>query len=434
MILTPRLIRTVRLLAVVLALAVMAPAQANNQALIELFKLLRDKGSLSEAEYAMLVKTAQADAAPAVVAAGAAATSATPAALPAVVSTAPASGGATPPAAKSWTDTFTLKGDLRTRYDYIDQASPTSNDDRNRGRLRYRLGVIATPVEHVEAGAGLASGNGDPRSANQTFKDTFSSKQINLDYAYMQYSFGKGAAIAGKFQPKNYLWTPTDVMWDTDINPEGVSLRYADSDAVGKFFTQGGVWVLGENNDLKAPNSSFYDPYITYFQVGQNWKSGDVFATVAATAYAFVDIRKPKAADIVRVGAVRNTDSKFNSFNLAAELGTRVGPGTASLVGEYITNYETASAQDTAWSAGAKYVWDKWIFKYLYTQVDLNAVPDWLPDSDRFEGFTGIHGHEFEVQWEVISHVLLGLDFYHVRDEVNHVNQNRLQADIVVKF
>lgn len=49
--------------------------------------------------------------------------------------------------------------------------------------------------------------------------------------------------------------------------------------------------------------------------------------------------------------------------------------------------------------------------KYLYADLDANAVPDFLPDSDRFEGDTGVHGHEFEIQYEVIKHIVLSLDY-----------------------
>ncbi len=213
-----RLTRIARLTTLGLALASAAPVHASQQALMELFKLLRDKGSLSEAEYGLLLKAAEADEAHL-------ATVGTPVAAP----SAPAAAGApaaaavavaAPPAKNAWTNTIALKGDLRTRYDFTDREG---SEARGRGRLRYRLGVIANPATNIEVGAGIASGAGDQRSANQTFDQVFSGKQLSLDYAYMQYGFGHGVtAVAGKFAIKNYLWTPTDVMWDTDINPEGV--------------------------------------------------------------------------------------------------------------------------------------------------------------------------------------------------------------------
>ena len=413
-----RLTRIARLTTLGLALASAAPVHASQQALMELFKLLRDKGSLSEAEYSLLLKAAEADEAH-IAAVG------TPVAVP-TATTAPGAPVATAapaaPAKNAWTDTIALKGDLRTRYDFTDREG---SESRGRGRLRYRLGVIANPAANIEVGAGIASGSGDQRSANQTFDQVFSGKQLNLDYAYMQYGFGNGVtAVAGKFAIKNYLWTPTDVMWDTDINPEGAAVKYTGSNAIGAFYAQGGLWVLSESK----PDSN--DAYLAYGQLGQGWKSGDWFGTVAATTYVFSHLTNTNST-FHRGG---NTDSHMNSFNLATEVGTKLGGGTASLVGEFIDNYETSSSQDIAWSVGTKYQWNKWSMKYLYVDLDANAVPDFLPDSDRFEGDTGVHGHEFEIQYEIIKHIVLGLDYYHVQQSATNVDENRLQADISVKF
>jgi hypothetical protein len=102
--------------------------------------------------------------------------------------------------------------------------------------VRYRLGVIAKLTDGWEIGGGLASGSNDQRSTNQTFDNAFSTKNINLDYGYMQYQFSNGVkAIAGEFGRKNYLWAPTDVMWDSDINPEGLLLNYTGTNGLGGF-------------------------------------------------------------------------------------------------------------------------------------------------------------------------------------------------------
>lgn len=410
------------------------PAQANNQALLDLFALLRDKGTLSAQEYAMLVAAAAADAganatpvaaAPTPVSPPAQAPTpapATPAPAPALVaSTVPAPAAKDAPA--SWTDTIRLKGDIRTRYEYLKDET---REGRSRGRLRYRLGAIAQPVAHVEVGAGIASGSRDQRSTNQTFDDAFSGKDMNLDYAYMQYAHASGlTAVAGKFPFKNYLWTPSDVMWDTDINPEGLSLAYRGQNALGAYFTSGGVWVLEENR------GSSDDPYMIYGQVGQGWSMAGWSATAAVAAYGFMDINF--VSDISRHD-FRNTDSKLSSVNAALELTHPVGAGELRLLGEFIKNPETTTAQDTAWMLGWRYALGRWNAKYIYADVDLNAVPDFLPDSDRDQGFTGERGHEFELTYEVIKNVTLALDYYHVHDKVLDIDENLMQADVNVKF
>ena len=73
-----------------------------------------------------------------------------------------------------WIQKMKLKGDFRLRYQYERKQADT--DARERGRIRYRLGIETDIVKDVKVGAGLASGGADPRSSNQSFADTFSSK------------------------------------------------------------------------------------------------------------------------------------------------------------------------------------------------------------------------------------------------------------------
>ncbi|MGE0861036.1 MAG: putative porin [Gammaproteobacteria bacterium] len=418
------------LAALSLCAATALPAQANNQALIDLLALLRDKGTLSAQEYAMLVAAAAADAGTPTVA-----TAPSPAPAPAAATSQTAQGPAPKllasttqaPTAKdaptSWTDTIRLKGDIRTRYEYLKDET---REGRSRGRLRYRLGAIAQPVARVEVGAGIASGARDQRSTNQSFDDAFSGKDMNLDYAYMQYAHASGlTGVAGKFPFKNYLWTPSDVMWDTDINPEGLSLTYRGQNALGAYFTSAGVWVLEENR------GSSDDPYMVYGQLGQGWSVAGWSGTAAVAGYGFMDINF--VSDISRHDG-RNTDSKLSSVNLALELTHPVGAGELRLLGEFIKNPETTTAQDTAWMLGWRYALGRWNAKYIYADVDVNAVPDFLPDSDRDQGFTGERGHEFELTYEVIKNVTLALDYYHVHDKVLDIDENLMQADVNVKF
>ena len=62
---------------------------------------------------------------------------------------------------------------------------------------------------------------------------------------------------------------------------------------------------------------------------------------------------------------------------------------------------------------GFKWKYGKWNAKYIYADLEHNAVPDFLPDSDRFNGDTGIKGHEFAIGYKQAS--IAGLDFYYGR-------------------
>lgn len=397
---------------------------ASNEALFDLLKVLVDKGTITSDEYSILKGAASADHEKASVVA--------PEKVAGIEKKLSQLEKKTKKSLKKvkWAEKVKVKGDIRTRYQF---ESKDAKDDRSRGRIRYRLGVIAKPISNWEVGAGLASGGSDPRSTNQTMQDAFSTKGIQLDYAYAKYTHGNTGlkAVAGKFKRKKYLWAPTDVMWDGDINPEGVAMSFAPKG--GPLWLNAGILVLEED---KTSTGGDHDSHMGYGQIGTKFKSGNMYGKVAGTVYTFGKMKTPGGTGWSGYtgAAETNTDNNLGSFNLAAEIGTKVGAGKFAIVGEYINNYETNTNEDTAWIAGVKYSIGKFKMKYLYADVDHNAVPDFLPDSDRFGGDTGIKGHEIAVGYEINKRVSVGLDYYATEDPVKNVNQDILQLDLKVKF
>ncbi len=102
-------------------------------------------------------------------------------------------------------------------------------------------------VDKFKVGFGIASGDkNDARSTNQTLRDFFNDKSIWIDYAYGQYTPFKWLTLAGgKF--KNPLFSPDDLIWDTDITPEGgaAQFNYNVCDSLG-LFTNVGFFILDE--------------------------------------------------------------------------------------------------------------------------------------------------------------------------------------------
>jgi hypothetical protein len=386
--------------------ALSTPAYATSETMMNLLSILRDKGSISQDEYDALVNAAKTE---------------DKEAKKTAAKTAEAA---------SWTSKIKIKGDMRLRYQYQDE---TGKLNRDRGRLRYRLGIIAKPIDHMEVGAGLASGGSDPRSTNQTFDNAFSTKGIQLDYAYVKYRFTDSfSAVSGKFKKKGFLWNATDLMWDGDINPEGFSANYNFNNALGKTFVNGGIWVIDESS------SDVHDPFLGYGQLGQHFKSGDNFATLAGTYYRFAEFSPANfAAAEAAGGGHGNTDHRFTVFSASGQIGHNnlFGNGVAaSLFGDYVKNTATTTKQDMGFSLGAKLSNGTWTLKYIYADLDANAVPDFLPDSDRFDGNTDIKGHEVIAEYKLFKNTTLGLDYYNTKDKTSNAKQNVLQADVVVKF
>jgi hypothetical protein len=98
-----------------------------------------------------------------------------------------------------------------------------SSKDRNNLRIRARLGITADITEDWTASFRLASGSDNsPVSTNQTLGGFFSKKSIWLDQAYVKYEPAAGNSLMLGRMPNPF--THTEMVWDDDINPDGVAL------------------------------------------------------------------------------------------------------------------------------------------------------------------------------------------------------------------
>ncbi|MFM7275160.1 MAG: putative porin, partial [Gammaproteobacteria bacterium] len=129
-----------------------------------------------------------------------------------------------------WTANTRLTGDMRVRNDYIDIQDERKNGgrDKDRQRLRARLGAITQVNPEVEVGIQIASGNSaDRRSSNQDMDSYFDKKALWLDLGYIDYhpvAVPGLKVFAGKMKQP---WLAVgDVAWDGDINPEGFAAQY----------------------------------------------------------------------------------------------------------------------------------------------------------------------------------------------------------------
>jgi len=237
----------------------------------------------------------------------------------------------------TWAQKVKINGDFRLRYQYQQKKA---SQTRNRGRVRYRLGITADPVEKITLGAGLASGGGDPRSTNQTFQNTFETPDIRLDYAYAEYKpFKEISLISGIFQNKNYLWRPSDLLWDGDINPQGGAAHLHTS------LMDADVWINIGSLVLDESSSDESDPYMFYVQPGLNWANGPFDAKLAASFYS-IDLRK-HTLDYTSSTNTLDSDGKllykYDSISPAFEIGfvmKCINPGPAASGGECTTTIE----------------------------------------------------------------------------------------------
>jgi polyhydroxyalkanoate synthesis regulator phasin len=353
----------------------------------------------------------------------------------------------------AWVQNIDFNGDVRLRYQRHDTDND-ANPPRDRFRVRLRAGIESEIGKYWKAGFGLATGGTDPRSTNQTMDNTFDTPDIRLDYAYAQFKpFKMFSIVGGKF--KNPLWGTKDLLWDGDIRPEGIAAKFSHEFSNFEVFITPAFFILeefgGDSND----------PTMLAIQPGFDWKIGKyVSFKVAGTYYDFYNVKGSNMAAAGHSAGTNSLDAFGNwaydhdAFAADAALGIKVPWKVVpyfGLFGQYVKSDADDSVDgngfddDTGWLAGFAFGHKKvkkfgqWQFKYNYRELEADAWPDWLPDSDFYNGDTGVEGNEFEFQFGLYKNVTLGLDYYltqpiRLAPGALQADQDLLQADLVIKW
>ncbi|HWM46445.1 MAG TPA: putative porin [Xanthobacteraceae bacterium] len=184
---------------------------------------------------------------------------------------------------------------------------PTYNtsEDRNRLRLRARLGLEADLYQGFWAGLRVATGDSHaPVSFNQTLGGSggnFSKYAIWLDRAFLKYTpFPDLTFSVGRFD--NPFFTPTDLVYHRDLGFDGFAAQAKVEVAPGITpFAVGGVFPVF-NTDLNAGSNLDPSTGVAKFPSNDKWMYGaqlgahlrpvpDVEATVGAAYYDFNNVQ-----------------------------------------------------------------------------------------------------------------------------------------------
>lgn len=162
-----------------------------------------------------------------------------------------------------------IKGDIRLRQESKTEtgATTSSNKTSNRQRYRLRVGMNYKLDSKLSVKTQLASGNGEQTSTNQTLDNNGSQKSIFIDMAYVDYKPMDLLAFYGG-RMKNPLWQTysSDIVWDTDYNPEGLAESFKMPVGNTRLFAN---FLQGVINEDKAGSGAANKPqYLFSNQVG----------------------------------------------------------------------------------------------------------------------------------------------------------------------
>jgi hypothetical protein len=357
--------------------------------------------------------------------------------------------------AAEWYEKIKLGGDVRFRNELIQQQD---KKDDFRWRIRARIAVEAQVTESWSAAIGLASGSLDPVSTNQTLTSGFSRKTIMLDLAYIDFHPTQVPGlnmIGGKMRLPFETADRTQLVWDNDLAPEGIALRYkhAAGEQVELFMNGAGFYITDNDPDNEQ--------WMSGGQAGISMKPSDKMNMMAGGSY--FDYHRTKGQPGIynpaklygntkmKIGtAVVSGDtvdvfgyaSDFNELEAFALFNVKINEKVSlRFMGDYVNNV-AADSLNTAYLFGGSLAYgkDKGSMKFWanYRTIEADALIGAFTYSDSWGGGTNGKGLELGVSYGLTKgasfDVTYLIDTKGIAEGDAGTDYDRLQVDFQAKF
>jgi hypothetical protein len=370
----------------------------------------------------------------------------------------PATTAAVPPApAKTWADSITIKGDIRYRFENIEQEGVAG---RERERLRVRLGAEAKVNDDVRAYVRLSTGDVDPVSGNKTLGDEsardqgFGKKSMILEMGYFDWSLlPEGSSsmdvLGGKM--KNPFMVMQDLVWDFDLTFDGLAWQAKTKvdDSVELMAVAGYLWL---NERAAAPDTRLYAG-----QAAAKVQFTDVpdefYLLAGGSYYTYNNIQGNPVLDWsganksygnstldLPAGSVTNKGYKTEFTDVEGFL--QVGFWTFGLpvtvYGDYVVNNK-ADDLKTGYMYGlgigkAKNP-DTWELLYNYRNLEKDCVVGAFADSDSFGAGTDGRGHRVQAKYQLAKNWQMSATYFmDTKALAKPIDYKRLQVDLAAAF
>jgi hypothetical protein len=332
-----------------------------------------------------------------------------------------------------------LSGDFRLRY----EANAASDDapSRNRGVLRARLGARYDASDWLSIGARLATGDpDDPNSSDVTLSDFADDFSATLDQAYARLHRGSWDVYAGKI-PNPFA--RTELIWDGDVNPEGVSGSWSVPFAHGATAKVTGMHFVVNEQATGA------DSAMTGLQLaasGAGWRRWSFDLAASYYDYRLVGLVGADAGD-VRTNLLTVDGSQYLSdFDLADVVaGATHDTGNPAwplrLVANYVKNLGAATSADTGYELDA--LWGRATsprdirVSYGYSVAETDAVLAAFSHDNTTLG-TNYRQHALAVDHVLAPGTVLTATWYHYRlDDAGAASAewlDRVRLNFMVQF
>ncbi|MDK2857627.1 MAG: hypothetical protein PWQ29_1084 [Verrucomicrobiota bacterium] len=321
-----------------------------------------------------------------------------------------------------WVRNVEFHGDLRYRY----ENSEVDNDNtKDRQRVRVRIGAYSTVNDSIDYGVRLSTGGDSATSGNETLGDGFKKDDVDFDLYYVDIhpeSFWGTHLLMGKM---NKPWIKgSGLIWDGDVNPEGIALQYDHQFGPVKLISSAGSFVMEEDkgDDVRLWSA----------QAAAETKIKSAKLLAGASWYG-IDNLGSGSLDT----GFNNPDSDFNLVEGFGSIRSEVKDLPVKVHGQYVVNTEAEYDDDTAYLVGivlgkAK-IPGSWEAGYNWRDTGRDAVLDAFNDSDFGGGDTGSYGHQLQAKYQISRNFQAGATYF------NTVNgdgddEDTLQLDLNFRF
>ena len=273
-------------------------------------------------------------------------------------------------------------------------------------------------------------------STNQSFDDGFSSKDIAIDLAFVDWKVNEELTFnGGKVKNPLYRAGGVSLAWDSDLNPEGFALKY----------TSNGLFAVLAGFSIEE-RSSASDSILYAIQAGYKFALGEAASLTAGAGYfAYTDtVGNPPFFDARAKGntvdLLGNYSNEYKDTEIFAQFDGMLGEWPLKIYAHVVQNSEV-NAQETGYAFGAKIGSAKrggaTQFSWTYQDLEADAVIGTFSDSDIGGGGTDLDGHLLKAKYAVSEKIILGgaliLNNVDRFQGIEH-DYSRLQLDVEFKF
>lgn len=361
---------------------------------------------------------------------------------------------------KTWADNLKFKGDLRYRYEQINDDSKVDSDGdtirRERERIRARLSASGKVNDNAKVGLELSTGQSDPVSGNQSLGDGFSKDEFRLNLAYIDYNFtglseNELHGIGGKMK-NPFITMPDDLVWDGDATPEGLALKGKTAVGNATFLGNAGyMWVQERSTDDD-----------TKLYAGQGAVKLDLSETmnvmVGVSYYSYDNIQGFDVIDwenknnaygnsTINGSVSGSTTNKawkteFTPVVYFAQFEVWVAGRPLDFYVQELSNID-ADSYDQGHMYGVTYgklnAVKTFEVGYSYAEVEKDATLGMFTDSDRWGGGTDGKGHKVFAKYQIMKKLQGGITYFFnderkISDSAKSTDYDRLQIDLVASF